>query len=476
VSETTSQPQYEAQFFTSVRGWGITRGENGVIGGVVEGVGERIGLARVPARLLAVFLALITSGLFITAYAAAWALLPDSKGRIIVQDFGRGTPNVPSLIGIAILGLIGLNGLAWTGPLGWGPIGVVLATFVGLIVVAGIIALIAWSVTRDEHGQSRLVVEFRNPEGTKAWTEQKGRDAGKKAREAAHALRDEAKASGKIIANEGRATARRVKASAAEIRDAVTVKSRTKPSTPRVPPVPPAPPTPPAHPIPPRPRVPGPGKAIRLLALAGMFLTGAVVWWLDRENILTVNPVEAWLAAMIIVVGVAIILAGAAGRRIGGFGFWAFVLIIGWSIRIVVGPHVEEFFDSHDFFFDVHDSPHVVSVEDGILDCRSFDDSLADRATTRIYVIDKADYAVTVTEPDTTIVVPDRASITVRADHGPLSATVSWERLAGGDDRTQFATCVIDGASSRFRTWGSRSTEIDITVTVPNANIIIEER
>ena len=44
------------------------------------------------------------------AYAAAWALLPDRRGNIIVQNFGRGIPNVGALVGIAILTLIGVGG------------------------------------------------------------------------------------------------------------------------------------------------------------------------------------------------------------------------------------------------------------------------------------------------------------------------------------------------------------------------------
>ena len=179
---------------------------------------------------------------------------------------------------------------------------------------------------------------------------------------------------------------------------------------------------------------------------------------------------------MVIVVGIAIILAGAAGRRIGGFGFWAFVLVIGWSIRIVVGPHVEEWFESHDILIDFDGPPHMVSVEEGTVDCSTYDDDLADRSTTRIVLIDTNDYAVTVTDPNTTVVVPDGASTTIKAARGPISATVSWKRLNGAGDWTQFATCTIDGTSSRFHTIEHRNPKVNITVAVPNANIVLEER
>lgn len=471
MTTTPNQPQYEAQFFTTVRGWGITRGENNLLGGVIEGVGERIGLARVPARWLAVLLILVTSGLFVTAYAVGWAILPDSQGRIIVQDFGRGTPNVPALIGIAILGLIGLNGLAWTGPLGLGWLGALVVTLIGLAVVVGIISLIAWGVTRDEHGGSRLVVEFKGSQAARDAREG-AREAGQSARDAALAFKDGAKASGKIIADEGRAVGKKAKAAAAEMRDAVSVKPVSAPPPP-FPSGPPAPPAPPFPPRPLRPRIPGPGKGIRLLALGAAFLSVAAIWWLDREDLLGVNPFEAFFAAMVIIVGVGIILAGASGRRIGVFGFEAFLLIIGWSIRIVVGPGVGDWFDSHEFFWS--DPPRNISVEDGTVDCRSFDTDLADLATTRIEVPDEYGYSVEVTDPNTTIVIPDGASVVIDASYGPLEATVSWSRLSGGD-WTRFATCDIDGTSSRFHTWGSHNPEVDIIVKVSDANIVIEER
>ncbi|MCJ7826889.1 MAG: PspC domain-containing protein [Demequinaceae bacterium] len=474
MSATPNQPQYEAQFFTSVRNWGITRGENGVLGGVIEGVGERIGLARVPARLLAIILIPITSGLIIVAYAAAWAILPDSSGRIIIQDSGRGTPSVPALVGISILALIGLSGLRWTGPLGWGWLGALIATIVGLAIVAGIIALIAWSVTKDEDGKSRIIVEFRGSEAARAKAQEKAREAGQSARETARTIRDEAKDAGKKIAEEGRATARKAKAAAAEIRDAVSVKSVSKPAASPVPPTPPTPPLPPAPPLRLRPRVPGPGKGIRLLALGAAFLIGAAIWWLDREDILSVRPVEAWFAAMIVVVGAAIIMAGAAGRRIGAFGFWATVLIIGWSIRIVVGPDVENWIDSHEIFWT--DPPRNISVEDGTVKCRSFDEDLVDQATTRIVVPNEDGYSVKVTDPNTTIVVPEGASVVIEPGYGSLEATVSYTRLSGDGDWTEFATCEIEGTSSRYHTWGSRDPDVDITVNVGHANIVIEER
>ncbi|WP_084105023.1 PspC domain-containing protein [Demequina sp. NBRC 110056] len=165
----TPQPQKEAAFFTSIREWGLMRGDNGVVGGVVEGLGERVGMARVPARLITVLAWLLLPGLVMLGYAAAWGLLPDRKGNIIVQNFGRGVTNVGALLGIAVLTLFGLGGLnggpifnlfGWDGdPFPWDNLGQVsnpfellariLSIAIPLAVVAGIGVLIFVLVRRS---------------------------------------------------------------------------------------------------------------------------------------------------------------------------------------------------------------------------------------------------------------------------------------------------------------------------------------
>ncbi|MFV0634349.1 PspC domain-containing protein [Demequina sp.] len=119
-------PPKEAAFFTSIRQWGLMRGDNGVIGGVVEGLGLRVGMARVPARLIVVLMLIALPGVTMLAYAAAWGLLPDRRGNIIIQNFGRGVTNVGALLGIAALSLIGLATLDNVPVLnffGWGAVG-----------------------------------------------------------------------------------------------------------------------------------------------------------------------------------------------------------------------------------------------------------------------------------------------------------------------------------------------------------------
>lgn len=168
-----SQPPKEAAFFTTIRQWGLTRGEHGVVGGVVEGLGARVGMAAVPARLIVVLAWFLLSGLVMLGYAAAWGLLPDRRGNIIIQNFGRGVTNVGALLGIAVLTLFGFGRLS-EGPafnvFGWGVdpfpwdnlfssngtpgilrlLAVLFALFAALLFVAGVVVLIVWLVRRSK--------------------------------------------------------------------------------------------------------------------------------------------------------------------------------------------------------------------------------------------------------------------------------------------------------------------------------------
>lgn len=487
MTTRSDQPQHEAPFFTSVRGWGIVRGDNRVFGGVVEAVGDRIGMDRVPARIIAVILALITSGFFLTAYAVAWAILPDTKGRIIIQDFGRGTPNVPAIVGIGIFALLGLNSLALPTFVGFGIMGTVVSGLIGLAMVVGIIALIAWAIMRGNDGHTRIVVDFRGTDEARAKAKEAGekaKEAGQAAKDAAFAARDdvfaagkragaESKAAGKKIAEEAKATAKLARSAADEIRAAVTIQSSpaSEDGSGEFPPVPPFPPIPPM-----RPRVPGPGKAIRLLAFSASLLSAAAIWFLDRHDRLPVNAFELWLAVAVIIVGGAIILAGAAGRRIGIFGFYAFVLVIGWSIRITAGPEIERWMDSHELMVDIEGAPGLVSVPDGTIDCRDYDSDLRELAVENRIDTLSSGFDVEITDKNTTVVVPEGAYVRVTSDTGDVAATVTWE-LSNHDTWAAYSTCEISGPIATFYRIGDDGVDVDITIasSVRNANIVIEE-
>ncbi|GMA36329.1 PspC domain-containing protein [Demequina litorisediminis] len=182
MSETPQPPQ-EAAFFSAIRGWNIQRGD-GILGGVASGLGARVGMAPVPARLLMVLAGILLNGLVLLAYAAAWALLPDRRGAIVIQDFGRGVTNVGALIGIAVMGVLGFvtldNGGLFGGVLGgdvfpwdslsnFGPFEFVAAFFgvmIPLAILGGLVFLIVYLVRRNKAGSVHT-----GPGGT-YWTSQ----------------------------------------------------------------------------------------------------------------------------------------------------------------------------------------------------------------------------------------------------------------------------------------------------------------
>ncbi|MDN4478181.1 PspC domain-containing protein [Demequina sp. SYSU T00039] len=340
-------PPQEAGFFTTVRGWGLARGDERVLGGVASGIAARLGWRLGWTRVGVLAVVLLVSGLGALAYAAAWALLPDREGRIIAQDFGRGVPNVGALIMIGIIALAGLLGLAnaGDGPFGWaggwpvngawdGPghsvvsaIATVAAVAVPLLIVGGIVGLIVWLVRRDRTP--------RPDDGTPpvyaappAWAaERQQRRAAAHAE--AYAAADAARAAGQEAADTARAAAQDAAAAA-------TAATAWTASTP--PPVAPA-----APPRPPRPpRVPGPGAGFHLLTLAWLVLSAAGTAWAGWNDRLAVHPVLAWFALFVTGLGVILALVALSGRRLGSLAFLSAVLLVPTAVMIVQADKVVE--------------------------------------------------------------------------------------------------------------------------------------
>lgn len=285
----------EAAFFSAIRSWGIVRGPEGVLGGVISALGARVGLAAWPARLIYVLIGFFLFPVAMIAYAAGWALLPDAKGSIVIQDFGRGVMNVGALIGIGIFGLIGFfsfNDLRpWSWP--WGPtapdlgsvdpgtpmraVAILVAVLIPLCIFASVIFLIVWLVRRSSRPQDPGASAYAmTPEQAKA-----------------------APAGGKASA-------------------ATTGTSATSATTATM-----APPRPPAPPLPPR--VPGPGKGFHLATLAWAFIAAAVIAWCAREDLLSIYPVLAWGMLFYTGLGVILLAVSLSGRRLGFLGFLGFL-------------------------------------------------------------------------------------------------------------------------------------------------------
>jgi len=340
---TNEQAPKEAEFFSAIRRWGITRGPNGVVGGVVEGFGARVGMARVPARIIVVVAALIFSGLILLAYAAAWALVPDRDGRIIIQDFGRGVTNVGALIGIGVLTLLGFGGL--DAPFMVGPrvnldgidnpvagmFAVFFAVVIPLAVLASLIWLVVYLVRRNGNAGSNA-----NPDPT------------------APAGSDSAAA---VPANKTQGSAAAKKADAARTSAATDAPTDTSAQAPSA--AAPRPYVPPASPPPPR--VPGPGRVAYLSALALAFLVGAGVLYADRTGELAVGTTITWFTAYTIGLGVIVMLVGLAGRKMGFLGFVATVLAASLALTVAANDDLRETFrqDRTWFAVEVNDAGDV---------------------------------------------------------------------------------------------------------------------
>lgn len=324
MSTAPEQAPHEAALFRTIREWGITRGDHGVVGGVVEGLGERIGMARVPARIIVVVAAIVLNGFVLLAYAAAWALLPDKRGNIIVQNFGRGIPNVGALVGIAILTLFGLgdldhtsgipfNNIPWSDFTNWGParvVAVVFAVLVPMLVIGGIVTLIVVLVKRSNMTPPGGAPGAPGAPGSSPMFAAPPTSAAPPATSAA------AYAAPPLA----RSVPSTVPAATSPVQGpvAATVPSASyaaPPTARHYAPSPPAPPRPP--------RIPGPGRAFYLMSLAWAAITAAAAVWMDRTDHLAVHPVIAGSVIFAAGLGVIAIAVSLAGRKLGFLGFLA---------------------------------------------------------------------------------------------------------------------------------------------------------
>lgn len=132
-------------FFDSIRRTGLYRADRRWVGGVASGVAARLGWDPLLVRGLFV-ITFFLGGIGFVAYGLGWALLPEqSDGRIHLEQAIRGTFDV-ALLGAAILFLFGF---AWGGPWDWWNIdGGWLAALFWLVVIVGIVYLLIQAARR----------------------------------------------------------------------------------------------------------------------------------------------------------------------------------------------------------------------------------------------------------------------------------------------------------------------------------------
>ncbi len=321
MTTPSEQQPREAAFFRAIREWGLTRGDNGFLGGVVDGLAQRVGMATVPARIIVVIAALILNGLLLLTYAAAWALLPDRRGNIIIQNFGRGMPNVGALIGIAIFTLFGMSGLDTPGPFHYGSFSFsdatpwsVIALVMGILVPLAFVGAVIWFiVTMARRPQNPVLGQPAAPPSPQG--------APAASAPATGTVQDDGTAPAPASMSADTQPTAAAPVFAAMPTPVASADAGPSPSQPTA--YQQAPPAPPVQP-----RVPGPGRGFYLTALAWIVLSGALVGFLDRRDELAVHPAAAWFVIMVTGLGVLLMAISLAGRKLGFLGFMVIVLAL----------------------------------------------------------------------------------------------------------------------------------------------------
>lgn len=93
-----------------VRSWGVTRTEQSWVSGSLGGVAARYGLDPLLVRGVFAAACLLSAGLALLAYAAAWTVLPGPDGRVLYPRLRRGDLSGAG-VGVAAVGGVGLVSL-----------------------------------------------------------------------------------------------------------------------------------------------------------------------------------------------------------------------------------------------------------------------------------------------------------------------------------------------------------------------------
>ncbi|WP_166645547.1 PspC domain-containing protein [Curtobacterium flaccumfaciens] len=171
TQQDTGGPASATRFFDWIRGIHVTRSDDRWLAGVCGAVAERTGLDPLVVRGVAIVVALLGGPVFL-AYAAGWALLPDSSGRIHVERMIRGVLD-PALIAIGVLIVLtfvpAVQGIWWQGvPVAWGMPGWLSATL-GTAWTIALVGGVVWlTVVLARRGSQRTPATDPSGDGAPA--------------------------------------------------------------------------------------------------------------------------------------------------------------------------------------------------------------------------------------------------------------------------------------------------------------------
>ncbi|ROS74857.1 phage shock protein C (PspC) family protein [Curtobacterium sp. PhB130] len=296
TQQETGGPASATRFFDWIRGVHVVRSDDRWLAGVCGAVAQRTGLDPLVVRGVAIVVALLGGPVFL-AYAAGWALLPDTEGRIHAERLVRGVFD-PAVVAIGVLVVLtfvpAVQGIWWQGvPVAWGMpdwLSATLGTAWTIVLVGGAVWLVVVLARRGP----------RPPDGQDTAGAATRRDIWTSADEPSTADASDASwrwTAPATEADRSRQHQERVRAERARAAERRTERAERQPGAPFV------------------------AVSIGIALVAG---AGVAVWAQQTDLPIAVLGI----AAAVAVLAVATIVAGVRGRESGGLGFFSTVGVV----------------------------------------------------------------------------------------------------------------------------------------------------
>ena len=455
----TAPPIETAQgnrFFAWLRSLGVPR-RSGWLGGVSAGVADRLGIDPLIVRGVVVVVAIL-GGPALILYAAAWLLLPDTTGRIHLEDVFRGRLESP-IAGIGALILLSMlpltQGFWFVGAEYWGEpywgqsIGRAIWT---LVVLAAVIVFIVWVARRADAPLPPLHVPPLVPTDTEAapdaaTTPPSGPPTAPPAADAPAAdfaawrtqqaqWKTENDAWRRQQASEASRIARERARAASELQRAEyrAYRERSRPSA-----------------------------LFSLIIVGSAVITGALTALAVGGGTPENNAIAAGLAVALATIGIGMLVNGLLGKRAGGANFFTVPLIIALLLAAAL-PQVPQLRLSGDMYLEPQhgesrDLPFVVVAGDVVLDLTDFYDTAgpARDLTALDVIVLSGDVTVTIPYDEYTYVAASAPRGTVSLPDGDLQSGNSGGRFAPEDDED----------------WENVNRSLDIEIWAGNGDITI---